>query len=199
MVDEPVLVIPTKKLYEKGKWSGFRQDNLLWFRQVVDDVGQFRQRSEVEDDFSWKQVISQIIFVYRKKIYFHQISDKGSEERLRRKYPIFLGGHVNPIDRKPGVSLLDAAAERELFEEVQYRGSFLRKDFVGVVNIDDDNMVNRVHVGFVFVFEGDSPDMSSRERNIKGLGLKSVKELQSYLPQMTFWSQIVYPYFGELI
>lgn len=199
MMDEQVLCISTKKLYGGGRWSGFRRSHLDWYRQLVEQDGKFRLRDAVETDPLWKQVIPQIIFVYRKKIYFHQISERGSEKRLHRMYPIFLGGHVDPIDRKSGISLLDVAAEREFFEEVRYGGSFLRKDFVGVVNLDDNNAVNQVHVGFVFVFEGDSPRIKSREPDVIDFGLKSTEELRPFVPRMTFWSQIVYPYLEKLI
>jgi predicted NUDIX family phosphoesterase len=67
------------------------------------------------------------------------------------------------------------------------------------VNLDDAHMVNRVHVGFVFVFEGDSLNIHSRERAVKDLGLKTVGELRSFPPQMTSWSQLVYPHLQEIL
>jgi len=198
MTDEQVLVVPTKKLYEKGEWNGFRSSNLSWYRKLVNEEGVFKLREKVENDLSWKQIIPQIIFVYQGKIFFHRISKSGGEIRLHDLYPIFLGGHVNPIDKIERKDLLMTAAEREFEEEVVYKGNFLRQDFVGLVNQMDEE-VNQVHVGFVFVYVGDSDDIRVTEEQLEEVGMLSISELKPYLKQMTYWSRLVYPYLKKLM
>ena len=199
MSGEKVLAIPTKKLYEKGKWSGFRTSNLSWYRRLVNNNAGFFNRSKIETDASLKQIIPQVLFLYKNKIFFHQITPHGEESRLHNLYPIFLGGHVNPIDAKPGQDLVDAAAEREFYEEVEYNGKFLSKKFVGVVNKLTGNQVNEVHVGFVFIFRGDSGSIKTREKQAKNIGLLTLEELKPYVNKMTYWSRLVFPHLKKLI
>ena len=199
MSGEKVLAIPTKKLYEKGKWNGFRASNLPWYRHLVSKGASFFDRSKIETDISLKQIIPQILFIYKNKIFFHQTTPHGGESRLHNLYPIFLGGHVNPIDAKPGQDLLDAAAEREFYEEVNYGGKIINKKFVGVVNKLTGNQVNEVHVGFVFIFRGDNGSIRTQEKQAKNIGLLTLEELKPYLNKMTYWSRLVFPHLKKLI
>lgn len=198
MTKERVLVVPTKKLYQKGKWNGFKQQQLDWYRQLVDHHGGFHSRNQMERDSNYKQVIPQIIFTYRNKVFFHRVHKSGSEPRLHNMYPIFLGGHVNPIDQQTNKDLLDAAAEREFYEEVDYSGSLIRQNFVGLVN-QLSGTVNQAHVGYVFLFEGDSPQITAREEEVEKIGLLTIEELKPYIDRMTYWSRLVYPYLEKLI
>lgn len=199
MTDEKVLAVPTDKLYEKGKWNGFRTSHLYWYRDLINTHAGFYDRSKIETDTSLKQIIPQVLFIYRNKIFFHQITRSGGESRLHNLYPIFLGGHVNPIDIKVGQDLLDVAAEREFYEEVNYRGKIISRKFVGVVNKLTGEQVNEVHVGYVFIFQGDSGSIKTREKEARNIGLLSLAELKPYVKEMTYWSRLVFPHLEKLI
>lgn len=75
----------------------------------------------------------------------------GGEARLADKHSIGIGGHVNPVDRAEGESVLDAGTRRELEEELDIQGSWTVRR-VGLIN-DDTNAVGAVHVGLVQVVD----------------------------------------------
>ncbi len=79
-------------------------------------------------------------------------------------------------------------ARREFHEEVDYKGSFAIKP-LGILN-DDSNEVGQVHVGFVFLLEGDS-DAISVKSELKSGKLMTKKECSAAQDRMETWSQMI--------
>jgi len=125
-----------------------------------------------------------------KKIFLHKIPKTGSEGRLHDMWPIFLGGHVDDTDLG-----IWEAAEREFEEELNYKGNVVKKEFLGIVKMHD-TPVNRVHLGLVWLFEGDCEDFEfTGDHGISEGKFVSIRELNSYRDRMTYWSQTCVPYF----
>jgi predicted NUDIX family phosphoesterase len=112
-----------------------------------------------------------------------------SEKRLRKQYSLGIGGHINPGDLEGGDPILDGL-KREWSEEVVYDGHFEAK-LIGLLN-DESSPVSKVHLGVVFLVDGDSPNISIRETDKLAGELLTLDEMRIYYLGMESWSQMVY-------
>ncbi len=183
-----VLAIKTNDLFPHGVKSGFfkigRNDKIL---QVIKNKALFLERSALEDDDNFQQLIVQIVLKVKDKIFIHKITQKGSEDRLYNMYPIFLGGHVDETDLS-----IEKAADREFEEEIKYFGKILVKSFQGMIKLHD-NKVNRVHTGLVWIYEGDILTWEHRDENLIDGRFVTIAELDKFKDKMTYWSKLYLP------
>jgi predicted NUDIX family phosphoesterase len=154
----------------------------------------FHPRSLMETDPAYKQIIPYLIFKYQNRYFLMERKASASEQRLKSKLTLGIGGHIRKEDIYPstgsgrtGGSIFDWA-RREFYEEVNYRGSFTIKP-LGILN-DDSNEVGKVHVGFVFLLEGDS-DAISIKSELKSGSLLTKKQCLAIKDRMETWSQMV--------
>ena len=184
--EEKVLVIETKKFFPNGIWEGFREESTSGVLDLINKNKQFIRRGAVEEDENYQQVIPQIVLKVGSRIFIHRIPATGGEKRLHDQWPIFLGGHINETDLD-----IKKASEREFREEINYKGKIISKKFLGVVK-RHDYPVNKVHIGLVWLFEGDSENFESTEdEGITDGKFIEIKNLNDYLGKMTYWSELV--------
>ncbi|MGH7124785.1 MAG: hypothetical protein ACREFI_10460, partial [Stellaceae bacterium] len=79
---------------------------------------------------------------------------------------------------------------REFEEEVIYQGRF-NAEMIGLLN-DESAPVSKVHLGVVFLIEGDTPNIAIRETTKLAGELLTLAEMRIYYLGMESWSQIVY-------
>jgi len=116
-----------------------------------------------------------------------------SEKRLGNKFSLGIGGHIRQEDIK-GKTIFDWA-DREFHEEIEYRGNFIIKP-LGLLN-DDSNSVGQVHIGFVFLLEGDSNQIKVKSELKQG-NLITLATCRKYVDRMESWSQIVFAFLNEI-
>ena len=81
---------------------------------------------------------------------------------------------------------------REWEEEVDYKGNLLEKKLVGLLN-DDSRPVEAVHLGLVYHFVGDSPEISIKETEKMAGELVDVKDIGEKIKNNDgVWVKIVY-------
>jgi predicted NUDIX family phosphoesterase len=189
--DEKVLVVPSEIIFKDGGWQGIKTDNLDYYLELIKNNYQFRKRGEVEDDPSFQQIIPYILFGFEDKFFLYKYIKEASEKRLLNTYQLGVGGHINLIDAEKG-DFLEAAATREWLEEINYKGNILEKKLVGILN-DEARPVEKVHLGLVYHFIGDRPEISVKEtEKLKG-ELISLDKLGDFLKNLTVgWAPIVY-------
>ena len=110
-----------------------------------------------------------------------------SEQRLKSKLSLGIGGHIRQEDIESG-TIFDWA-KREFNEEVSYKGN-LKIEALGVLN-DDSDPVGQVHLGFILLLHGDSPDIAIRSEHKQGMLVK-FEQMDSYIDRMESWSQIAW-------
>ena len=71
-----------------------------------------------------------------------------------------------------------------------YEGSF-DATLLGLLN-DDSSPVSRVHLGVVFLVEGDNDNIAIRETDKLAGEMLTLEEMRIYYLGMESWSQIVY-------
>jgi len=155
--DELILVVPTEKLFTiVGEWQGLRTDSIKLFTECVRKYGMFMLRSAAEYDERYKQIIPYVVLCDSQDVFVMQRRDTASEQRLRSKKSIGVGGHIREQDfdatdiRTFDVDSL-AWARREIDEEIAGLSSCDIENgcCIGFIN-DDSNPVGRVHCGVVY-------------------------------------------------
>ncbi len=189
-----IWALKSEVLFEKRMWNGLLTEDLEYYYRIIHKHGEFLERGPLETDPSYKQIIAQIVLRVGDKYLLHRITKSGSEERLHDMWPIPVGGHVELIDTVDDEKdILETAMMREFMEEVNYKGQILDKKFIGLIYVDDGNVVNSVHVGALYLFIGDTEKIDPHEDCITDMRFLTLDELNEMKNQTTYWSQAILP------
>jgi len=189
--DEQILVIKSDILFKNGKWQGLKTNNLDYYVDLIKKNSEFKRRGDMENDPSWQQIIPYILFNYQDKYFLYKYLKKAGEQRLKNDYIIGVGGHINLEDVKGKKDILEAGRDREWDEEVEYKDKFLEKKLVGILN-DDRRPVEEVHLGLVYVFKGNTPNISVKEIDKMAGRLFGPEELADKAGNTEGWAPIIY-------
>lgn len=191
--DEDILVVKRNKLFIDGDFQGLQKVDADKYLKLIDLEKEFLPRSLMELDFNYKQIIPYLIFNYNDngvdKYFLMQRQSKATEQRLKNKFSLGIGGHIRKEDLVSN-NIVDWA-RREFEEEVNYTGNY-SVELLGVLN-DDSNAVGQVHVGFVFLLRGDSNNITVNSE-LKSGELLTVQECELYYSNMESWTQICFDY-----
>ena len=187
MKNENILVVKTSTLFPQGAFQGI-STHTQEILDLINEHKEFNPRNIMEEDFSYKQIIPYLIFKFDNRYFLMQRAATSSEQRLKNKYTLGIGGHMRQEDMNEGATIFDWA-KREFEEEIDYTGHFSIKT-VGVLN-DDSNPVGQVHLGLVLLLEGNSADIKVRSE-LKSGKLVSVTECLDFYADLESWSQIVF-------
>jgi predicted NUDIX family phosphoesterase len=186
-----ILVVPAAELDRLGRFQGFCADADRYLDVLLaEGMAEFRPRSVMEEDPSFKQIIPYVVFRSGDMVFRYTRGKTQGEARLHAKCSIGVGGHVDEADAD-GLATLDAyemALRRELDEEVEIGcpGTLRR---VGLIN-DDATAVGRVHLGVVHVYELELPIVTPREEGLADAGFVTLVELSADLDRLESWSRI---------
>jgi predicted NUDIX family phosphoesterase len=186
---EEVLCVRRDDIFPDGAWHGFVTDDLDSYQSIIRERYVFKPRAEVEDDPSFQQIIPYVVFRHGDRYFLTHRLRASSEKRLRRQYSLGIGGHINPSDLRSGDPILDGL-KREWEEEVVYDGRF-EANLLGLLN-EESAPVSKVHLGVVFLVDGDTPNIAIRETKKLGGELLTLEQMRRLYLQMESWSQIVY-------
>ena len=198
--DEKILVVTLDILFKDGNWQGLKTDNLDYYIDLIKNNCQFKRRGDVENDSSWQQIIPYMLFNFGDKYFIYKYLPEAGEKRLVDTYQLGVGGHINPIDSDGNKNILEAGMMREWNEEVDFKGNILEKKLIGILN-DDTNPVEAVHLGLVYNFIGDSPEISIKETDKMAGELVDKKAIGKYIEgNPGIWVQLVYrDYLSKLL
>ena len=185
--DERILVVKRDLLFAGGSWQGLRCDGMGDYQAIVTDSAEFHWRSTMEVDPAYKQIIPYMIFEHSQSYFLMERKATASEQRLKSKLSLGIGGHIRQEDIAGG-TIFDWA-KREFHEEVAYKGS-LEIEPLGILN-DDNDAVGQVHLGFILLLHGDSSDIVIRSEHKQGM-LVPCKQMDMYVDRMESWSKIVW-------
>ena len=149
----------------------------------------FITRGVCETNESWKQIIPYCYFRHvsaNDHFFAYQRGPKGNEDRLKAKWSVGVGGHINPIDQSGKTSVFWEALDRELREETTV--SKYISTAKGVL-YDDADEVGRVHLGIIVEVMALDKDLASREESITNTGFFPLKEIAT--KSLEGWSRLV--------
>jgi len=184
--DEHVLVVKREALFTHDAWQGLNTDATSFILHVIEQHHEFQPRSLMEQDPRYKQIIPYVVFTFENKYFVMQRQAHASEQRLKSKFSLGVGGHMRQTDLQ-GSSIFDWA-QREFHEEVSYCGA-LKITPLGVIN-DDSDLVGQVHLGLVLLIEGDNADITIKSE-LKSGQLLTLDELNLIADTLENWSSIV--------
>lgn len=185
--DEHILVVKRTTLFNREPWLGLKKDKVDSYVEIIQKHKEFLPRSVMEQDPTYKQIIPYLVFSHQNRYFIMQRTAQATEQRLKNKFSLGIGGHIRQEDINNG-SLVDWA-RREFHEEVEYSGS-LTIEPLGILN-DDSNDVGKVHIGFVFLLHGDSDNICVKSE-LKSGHLITLQEGNAYREHMESWSQLVF-------
>jgi predicted NUDIX family phosphoesterase len=183
---ENILVVSRQKIFSDQEFNGLAKKNINNYLDIIKKNMEFKPRYLMEEDLSFKQVIPYIIFQANNKIFVMQRQNNASEQRLKNKFSIGIGGHIRITDVSSD-SILDWA-KREFHEEVNFNDDF-DANIIGLVN-DDSTFVGKVHLGVVILMVSQSENIKIRSE-LKSGQLVDIKDLHKYINEMENWSQII--------
>ena len=186
---ERVLVVPARLLHEAGYFQGFCRAVEPYLKLLLaPEHGQYRPRSQVEEDPTFKQLIPYVILRSGDQVFSYTRGKTQGEARLHALRSIGVGGHISADDRNLFDPSYQEAMHRELAEEVQLDSPY-REQCVGLIN-DDSTPVGRVHLGIVHLFDLETPAVKRRERGLAEARFVPIADLRRDLDQFETWSQI---------
>ena len=192
MADEEVLVIPESRMELLGGFKGFRPFCEDAFQALLNpEFMEFRPRSQVEDDPSFKQLIPYAIlqcdFDGSTQVFQYTRGKGQGEKRLHALRSVGIGGHISREDAA-GDDLYRSGMQRELTEETVIESAY-SEQLVGFI-YDDSSPVGRVHLGVVHRLILDKPAARAREIDLTESGFAPVTQLKAELDRFETWSQL---------
>jgi predicted NUDIX family phosphoesterase len=187
MINENILVVKRTTLFPTQVFQGLQTQSDS-FIALINQAKEFLPRPAMELDTNYKQIIPYLIFKHADRYFLMQRQATSSEQRLKNKYSLGIGGHIRQEDMHNAATIFDWA-QREFHEEVDYQGNFTIKT-IGILN-DDSNAVGQVHLGLVLLLEGDSSAISVRSE-LKSGQLLTTDACKEYYADMETWSQIIF-------
>lgn len=183
--DELVLVVPTSDLFTKPFTGTIPIQHA--HSKLTKALGhlEIKRRGDVEEDPSYKQLISYVVVKNNKgeTLLYTRLSG-GGESRLHGQSSVGIGGHMNPVDGLSGYPLLLENTKREVVEEIGVEP--IEIGLYGLVN-DDSNDVGEVHVGLVYIANIGEQDINITETDT--LSVKWVTDIKFY--ELETWSQLL--------
>lgn len=192
MSEEHVLVIPESRLSLLGDFSGFRPFHQPDLDALLNpEFMEFRPRSTVEEDPTFKQLIPYAILQAEvdgvKKIFQYTRGKGQGEKRLHAKLSIGIGGHISREDADSN-DLYRSGMMRELTEETIIEAPY-EEQLVGFI-YDDTSAVGRVHLGVVHLLTLQSPAARAREAELVDSGFEAIELIKSNIDRFEVWSQL---------
>jgi predicted NUDIX family phosphoesterase len=206
---EFVYVAPREALFPACYPQGFHafagEEDARAFLGRLREHGFFVERARAERTPAWKQVIPYCVVAHDGRVLLTKRRTKGGEARLHGKLSIGIGGHINPIDLgdvgagvDPERDLVLVAAEREIAEELDVRGTY-ELQLAGYLN-DDSDSVGAVHLGLVFTALADGPVHIREQDMLEGLlvGMDELRARSARGEDLETWSRTLIAHLDEL-
>ena len=161
------------------------------FVRTCDQAGfEFKPRSSVETDPSFKQIIPYIIIQTADRKLTAAYLRNGSEQRLHDLWSIGIGGHINSRDCQTPSTFEQALATgmtRELDEELVKRPDNELPGFCGIIN-EEETPVGSVHLGAVFTLRTRNPKDFSPGPELMDFTWKPTQTLSAL--NLELWSRL---------
>lgn len=197
--DEQILVIPASVVDEIARFEGFTADVDRYLDAILSSESlQFRPRSAMESDPSFKQLIPYVILrttdaAGDSQLFAYTRGSGQGEARLHARRSIGIGGHISSEDALPRAAAGDQGPYRngmlrELAEEVRLDSAY-DEQCVGLI-YDPSSEVGRVHLGVVHMFDLAAPRVVANEEDICDAGFAPLDQLRRDHGRLETWSQL---------
>lgn len=193
--DEQILVVKRDTLFdgETNAFNGFISKDDNRYKGIVKTFGEFdvKRRGDMEEDPSFKQLISYCIIRNNDETLVYKRLDGGGEARLHGLLSIGVGGHMNDVESEAAIEgKLRVNAARELEEEVGLSADDVKNiEIHGLIN-DDGNDVGKVHIGLVLKIDIEKDKVINKEEDTIALEWVKNDVLETMSPYES-WSELI--------
>lgn len=162
----------------------------------------FGPRGVLEEEPRFRQIIPYVIIRCKGRILTYTRPDTSGESRLASKSSIGFGGHIDVSDyaaaakrvKEPGpvldiAGVLEVATLREVVEEVGIQAAVNGRSVLGLLT-DNTTPVDRVHIGFVQVWDVVTRALEVQADEIAEVSWKTPSELVEIRDTLENWSRI---------
>ncbi len=190
---EKVLCAPREALPAAwtGKETAIRMAEEACFASLETAGCLFLDRSQVEHDPRWKQIIPYVLTYVPKDRTVGCYRRKGSEARLHGLESLGIGGHVTLADARRASRHPCAAVRpgmmREMAEEFEGLSEIVNPVFCGVIN-EEWTPVGEVHLGLVFRWDVPDPEALAPGKELGGFRWLPVEE--ALRRPLELWSRL---------
>ena len=183
---ELIAVIKKDILFEKTQ---YREGIFNYDFKIIHNITQYQEemaRYLAEEDYNYKQIISYIVFTHENSIFLMERSPKASEQKLKNKLSLGIGGHLNKTDLAKEIN---SWGTRELYEEINYHDDFYIQP-IAMIN-DESNDIGKLHFGIVYLMHAQSNTISIKSELKSGKIITQKKCLIDYYDRLEPWSKLV--------
>ena len=193
-LDSEILIVPTEKLFsEKKIFEDFKSKDFYNFEKIILKNYFWKIRKLAETDQSLKQPIGYCVILNKeRKIFLYKRAKKDSynEQKLRGKFSIGIGGHIEKIDSKNDNPIFESL-KREIEEETQKFETAPK--ILGYVN--DNTEVGKVHFGIVYLLKTNLAKINYNKDEISYGTFLSADEIEEHTKneqiELEGWSKII--------
>ncbi len=189
-MSEKVWVCPTELIENNfGNLKNFNNIPFVELNKVFEN-SYFKNRVEVENDESLRQLIPYVVFQKETgEILVVKRTKKQSEKRLHDKISVGIGGHINPIDKEedsPEMTFFNGL-NREINEELIVH-KLNKLEYIGII-YDNSNPVSRVHMGILFLAKVTDADINEEE-NFESEWMLPSEIVKQDISKMETWTVV---------
>jgi len=190
------LVVKREILLKNKYFEGYLSSKDFDFISLINKNYFYAERGDkLENDSSLQQIIPYVVIMNKntKKVlvYKRESNEKYTEKRLRNKWSIGVGGHIESTDDK---NPIQEGMMRELREEVKMNNYPIPK-IIGYIK-DDSGSVEKVHFGIVAIAET-TENVEKGDDEMASCSFLSTEEFDSLLKnkdnQFDKWTEIIWP------
>jgi predicted NUDIX family phosphoesterase len=175
---------------------------------AIENDGIFMPRNQAENDPSFRQIIPYVVLKHQPSNQYFLMRRKkgGGESRLHNRYTLGVGGHINPEDKENVRPLLVAASFREFQEEIGFPKKkegeeYTANDILAMSNAQklilfDENPVDRVHAGIVFIMKTNLIPFVRETEKLEG-ELATLDQIRAVYDDLEGWSKLVFKWLEE--
>lgn len=197
---EHVLVIPRTALDGiVGSFDGFRPTSEAEVDRLLNESDYFYEpRATAEGNPQLKQLIPYMLLTHGTRLFTYRRTNKSAEDRLVGSYSLGVGGHISASDPNLEGLRYEAAAGRELAEEVTIQDAVLGNRVVGLIN-DDSDSVGQVHLGVVHLLTLSGEGVGKNESALADCQFMSTAQVLKKLTLFENWSRICAENFNSFL
>lgn len=206
-IDEKIMCF-SKDVLSKSSVSGKNifYDAELW-KYILRNL-KILPRSKAEENYRCKQLVAYVLVKAGDSYLTYKRTRKSEEEKLRYKYSLGIGGHINVADRNQhelhvrierdnhegSMNFLTRGVWREIKEEVSIESQKLKEPELFCFINDDSNAVGLKHFGVVWLLEIEEPRVLRKGKGIGKIEFRDLSYLKRHRSNFESWSQLMIDY-----
>lgn len=161
------------------------------FPERLATCGKYVLRSDAEYNDALVQPIPYILVTNKAKNKYYVTERLAGDERLKDSIALGSGGHIDPVDHGKAINLIEAAAHRELNEELKIQ-LVKDTDYECIGTVRDLTSETHEHLGIVYMVQAAHVSVKEKDK-LKGRWM-TLQELINEYNKFESWARYIIDY-----